>query len=206
MNYNRFILCSNCIPVKGASRSGIADLQNNIFHFIPNGLYDILIFFNGRTIDEIKAHYNFEFDEFIDEYFDFLFSNQLIIFTTNPKYFPKLNLKWHSPSIITNAIIDYDSIEHDFKAILNQLDFFKCSFLQLRFFSIPRLDYIESLLLYIDDNKLRFRTIEIILPYKKLNFERLKNIINNNPRIFSIIAFSSPKEKIFKKRWKIWDI
>ena len=38
-----FKLYANCIPVKGASRSIICDIQRIRYHFITNDLFDILL-------------------------------------------------------------------------------------------------------------------------------------------------------------------
>ena len=45
-----FKLFANCIPVKGINRSTICDLQRGNYDFIPNDLYEILKFQEGKTI------------------------------------------------------------------------------------------------------------------------------------------------------------
>ena len=44
-----FALFACCIPVKGARRSTLCDLQRGSFQFIPNGLYEILTEHAGKT-------------------------------------------------------------------------------------------------------------------------------------------------------------
>src|ERR1700752_3163423 len=106
---NVFNLFANCIPVKGKYRSIICDIHRGRFRFIPNALYYILTHFKKHTITEVKEKFNRENDNFIDEYFTFLEQNEFIFFCSRQeqKLFPKLDLKFEYPSVITNCIIDF---------------------------------------------------------------------------------------------------
>lgn len=202
MNTDNFILFSDCIPVKGISRSVICDTQNNNYHFIPNGLYDILKKYNGKTIDFVKREFNNKFDEIIDEYFEFLLSNNLIFFNSNPNLFPSISLEWYSPSLITNMIIDYGEINHDIKTILPQLETLKCSYIQLRFFRKISLSFIEEIVKLIDKEKSRIISIDFILPYQSsFSKKELDKLLKRHPRIHSIILFNSPEEKNHEPLW-----
>ncbi|HSN87853.1 MAG TPA: hypothetical protein VL025_13935, partial [Thermoanaerobaculia bacterium] len=130
-----FRLFASCIPVQGARRSVICDLQRGTYKLIPNGLYEILTEHRGRTVDEIKAAYDHEFDEEIDEYFQFLLDHEFGFWCDEPELFPDLDLTWDAPGRITNALIDVDAgSRHDFPALLRQLDTLGCSALEVRFF------------------------------------------------------------------------
>jgi SPASM domain peptide maturase of grasp-with-spasm system len=196
LNNKNFILFSDCISVKGFNRSVICDMLNNKYHFIPNGLFDILETYNGKTIGFVKKEFNNEYDEVIDEYFDYLLSNKLIFFNSTPKLFPKIGLEWNSPSLITNIIIDYDVIIHDFNDLIRQFETIKCSYLQLRFFKNTSIDFITAIIELLDKQKSRIVSIDFILPY---NDTLLKNeldlLLVDNPRIHSIILYNSPNDK-----------
>ncbi|WP_028873119.1 grasp-with-spasm system SPASM domain peptide maturase [Psychroserpens burtonensis] len=197
------ILFSDCIPVKGVNRSIICDTQNNKYYFIPNGLYDILKTYYGETIDFVKKEFNNEYDEIIDEYFVFLSSKKLIFFNSSPDLFPKINLKWNSPSLVTNMIIDYDDIQHDFEDIIQQLEDLKCSYIQLRFFKKTNLNFISNLIQIVNDKKARVISIDFILPYDdSFSKKELDELLNENPRIHAIIIFNAPKEKSYDAIWK----
>lgn len=193
MNTNNFILFSNCLPVKGANRSVICDLQNNSYQFIPNGLYDILEAYNGKTIDFVKREFDKNYHGIIDEYFEFLVLNNFIFFNSNPDLFPKLSLEWDSPSSITNAIIDFDCVEHDFHEITQQLEELKCSYIQLRFFRQTDLSFIAEIAELVDKEKSRIISIDFIIPYAHTYSKKeIDSILEQNPRIHSIVLFSSP--------------
>ena len=198
MKTSNFILFSDCIPVKGFNRSIICDTKNNIYFFIPNGLYDILDKYNGKTIDTIKNDFNYEYDEIIDDYFDFLVENKLIFFNSNPNLFPKINTNWQSPSLITNAIIDFDETTHDYKEIIKQLETLKCSYIQMRFFKIIHFDFVKKIIQYLYSEKSRIVSIDFIIPYyESLNIEELAALITENSRIHALIIYNSPITKSY---------
>lgn len=196
MKTRKFTLFSDCIPVKGINRSIICDTLSNDYYFIPNGLYDILEKYDGETVEFVKKEFENEYDEIIDEYFDFLFSKNIIFYTAKPEFFPKISLEWDSPSIITNAIIDYENVIHDFKDIIQQLELLKCSHLQLRFFSKVHLEFVANLLTILNQEKSRILSIDFILPYNK-SFEKsdIDLLIENNSRVHSFILYNAPQEK-----------
>lgn len=198
MKQSSFILFADCIPVKGFNRSIICDTKNNNYYFIPNGLYDILEKYNGRTIQEIKEDFEHRYDAIIDDYFEFLFQNRIIFFNSNPELFPKLSTEWDSPSLITNIIVDYDEVIHDFKALIPQFETLKCSYIQLRFYKKINLDYIKSIGTLLKTEKSRIVSVDFIIPfYENFNLEELHNIISENSRIHSITLFNAPEDKSF---------
>jgi SPASM domain peptide maturase of grasp-with-spasm system len=165
---------------------------------IPNGLFDILERYNGKTIDFVKKEFNNEYDEIINEYFDFLYSNKLIFFNPNPSLFPKMSLEWKSPSQITNIIIDYNNVIHDFENLLFQFEVIKCSYIQLRFFQNTDLSFIKNITDKINTVKSRVISIDFILPYNnQFVKEELDFFLINNPRIHSIILYDSPFDESY---------
>lgn len=195
MKQSNFILFADCIPVKGFNRSTICDTKNNNYYFIPNGLYDILETFNGKTIENVKSNFENQYDEIIDEYFDFLIDNKLIFFNSNPGLFPKISTKWDSSSLITNIIIDYDENYHNFDTLLPQFETLKCSYIQLRFYKKISIDYIKKIVEALKKEKSRIVSIDFIFPFfEDFNLEELNTLIVENSRIHSIIIFNSPND------------
>jgi SPASM domain peptide maturase of grasp-with-spasm system len=99
---------SNCIPVKGYSRSAIYDLQRVKLDPIPNALQEILAEQQFCTKEEVLANYTKEDQPTILEYLDFLDEKEYI-FYCNPAdipSFPELQKKWDFPAIISNAVIE----------------------------------------------------------------------------------------------------
>ena len=184
------------IPVKGAKRSIICDLQRNEFHFIPNILFFILTNLKDKNIPEIKAYYENKNDIFIDEYFDFLLSNELGFFTDIPESYPEIDLRWEKPSIITNAIIDIDiNSNHSFDKLRNQLDNLGCKALQLRFYD--SLDFNQLFEILDIFNESRLESIDIIYPFGIETIEEeIKRIVSKYQRISFFIVHSSPEDQL----------
>ena len=124
-----------CLLVKGSKRSVICDLQRNRFFLIPNALYDILSKYESMSVEDVKNAFDSKENSIIEEYFDFLIENEIVFFTTDPHLFPKLNLDWHEPAKVTNAIIDLNGSAGHWKPFLHQVDQLGCKHIQCRFFS-----------------------------------------------------------------------
>jgi SPASM domain peptide maturase of grasp-with-spasm system len=190
-----FKLFACCIPVKGSMRSTICDLQRETYSFIPNVLFEILNDHENKTIEFIKKFYGLENAKSIDEYFSFLEENEYGFFCDNPTDFPSLNSDWESPEWINNAIIDVDTrSQHDYSEIANQFDFLGCKAIQLRFFNSSNLDEISEILNHF--SKSRIRHIDLIMKFSESNVELLESFCCTNPRVFSIVMHSAPKNSI----------
>lgn len=189
-----FRLFACCIPVRGARRSTICDLQRHTYRLIPNALYEILTEHREKTRDEIKALYGDEHGPTIDEYFDFLLEQELGFWCDEPERFPDLDLAWETPSLVTNAIIDVDETSaHDFASIFSQLDELGCSFVQLRFYCDMDLPILErTILAHLRLG--RSRGVELLLKHNpRISEPELDEICLRLPRITAIFLHSAPR-------------
>ena len=144
-----FCLYASCIPVQGARRSIICDVQRGDYELIPNILYEILTVHRGKTLGDLTAVYGQGYEAEIKNYFDFLISKDLGIYTSSPEDFPALDLRWQNASNITNALIDREAqSDYDLKLLANQLDLLNCQSLQIRCFYPAAL---EELFFMLDD-------------------------------------------------------
>ena len=155
-----------CIPVKGATKSIICDLQRSDYDEIPNTLFDLLTTHDGSSIDDIKACYPKEEHEIIDEYISFLQENEYIFFTDTPEDFPAIQLQWDSPQWVTNAVLDFDKHSaYDISGVITQLSTLRCNALELRFFDSVPFSFIEYLLLQTQHSSLR--SVSVIICYNE---------------------------------------
>ena len=190
-----FALFACCVPVRGARRSVICDLQRQSFLFIPNGLYEILTEHRGETISAIKAVYDHEFDQEIDEYFVFLLEREIGFWCDEPESFPDLDLSWQRPERITNAIIDVDrGSNHDYPQLFRELDDLGCKALELRFFRPASLAELRQIL---DGTRSgRLRAIALVIGWSdELTSEALEQLAADHPRIESIVVHSTPQPR-----------
>ncbi len=190
-----FKLFSNCQLVKGVNRSTICDLQRNRVHLVPLILYEILTDFDGRTINEVKAHFENEHDETIQEYFDFLEAEEIIFFSQFAKYFPQLNMQWHAPTLIQNCIIDIDhDSDFDFVPIISSLNSLGCQYLEIRSYFPFEPDKYELLIQLCEETTLS--SISLIVPFHlQVTEESWSTLCDKYARITGITIHSADLQK-----------
>jgi SPASM domain peptide maturase of grasp-with-spasm system len=188
-----FRLFATCIPVRGARRSIICDVQTHSGHTIPNGLFGILTEFEGLTIGNIKRQYRNEFDQTIDEYFAFLLERGYGFLCDEPDRFPKLDLSWNRPDAITNAIIDIDhTSQHDYQRIFSELDDLGCQAVQLRSYDVLPIDYFRAILQ--SSAQTRLRHIDLVLHFDPdSSYQTLEEFCEQYQRISRVMVHSSPR-------------
>lgn len=184
-------LFSSCFITKGATRSIIIDIQKNQFHYIPNSLYYILKQFNGKTIQDIKRHYNNEYDGILDEYFDFLNQGNFIFYTTQPDCFPEIDFSFKNPSDVSNAIIEVnDDILISIQETVEQLDELGCKAILIRALTGISLSSINKLTDCFRNTGIQF--IELVLAYNpSFNYANLTELFYKENRLFKIIIHSA---------------
>jgi hypothetical protein len=132
---NKICLYANCIPVKGATRSLICDLQRNSIYQIPNYICDILQNNKGCTQQEMLDSSPVSLHEDIKEYLQIMLENEIIFYTDSPQFFPEMSTQWDEPFEISNAIIDIDSSSVFATEAIRQLLVSGCRALQIRVYS-----------------------------------------------------------------------
>ena len=191
MNNTYFKLFACCIPVLGAQRSLVCDLQRFNFVFIPNILFEILSEHSDKKIIDIKSYYENEADDIIDEYFKFLENSELGFFTNEPENFPKLENTWKTPSIVSNAIIDIGlHTNHDFFKIKIQLDKLNCKAIELRFYTEKSFNVLCDILNHFEDTRLQ-HILLIVRFSNELKNDDLEYIISKYKKVVSIVVHSS---------------
>ncbi len=186
-----FMLFSCCIPVKGAERSVLCDLQRQTAHFIPEGLFEILTLHEGKTAAQLKAAYQHRFDEIIGEYFQFLEKGEFIFFTDTPERFPKMDLRWEEPRLITNAIIDIGEVSLPWENMIGELEQMGCGHIHIRSFSDKQLGFFEALLPGFEGK--RIESIVLTIKFQPVFEERaLLAFCRRFPRLSTLEVHSVP--------------
>ncbi len=182
-------LFANCIPVKGASRSLICDLQRFKVQLIPNDLYDLLEKYESKTIEEILSHYE-GFEDIVTEYVDFLLNNEFAFLTDNSDLFPKLNLSWYEPFQINNAIVDIDKNSFsDYRKIARELDSLNCKYVEVRCFDCDVLKAID-LLDELTNISSMVMSVDIYVNSDFVNHSSI-DVMSKSTRLSKIILYNS---------------
>lgn len=194
------MLFACCIPVKGASRSIICDIQRNDFVFIPNFFYDIFIMDNIIPFEKLTEKYS-EFENFIEEFnkvIETLLRKEYLFYTNEPTNFSPISPQKVFPSIITNAIIDIEhKISFNIDLFIRQLTSLCCQAVSIRYFTSPKIEDLNLLLKKFHNSTIR--SIEITLPMVDflLEVNNIEFFVEEHPRCKRIIIYNT--EGINKK-------
>lgn len=188
------VLYACCVPVKGANRSILCDLQRGSYVFIPNSLYEILTDHKGKTIPQICKEYENQYDDTIQEYFSYLIESEFMFMCSDPSRFPELNMEWDEPFLISNGIIDVGvNSNHDWEYILSQYESLLCKHLQIRSFVKKPLSYFEELLELVAAKS--FLSVDIYIRYSdSFKSEELYDLCRKYPQIFMLHIHGAPEE------------
>ncbi|HYW09455.1 MAG TPA: grasp-with-spasm system SPASM domain peptide maturase [Longimicrobium sp.] len=191
-----FILFANCVPVRGARRSTICDLQRGRVHPIPNGLHEVVTAGRGRTMAELRAIYGAGAGEVLEEYFTFLVDNELGFWCNDPSAFPPLDLSWDHPGRVSNSIVDVGpESDHDFAALIGQLDELGCRALQLRVFAPWPLARLDAALACAAGSRLR--SVEVIFPWSaEWTAQEMAELVFRHQRVSSMLVHSAPEGRL----------
>lgn len=200
LNKNQhFRLFAHCIPVQGAVRSVLYDIQRGNYEFIPTILAIILIKHKRKTIQQIIDIFGAENENTILEYFQFLLDNEYIFQLEKEelKLFPDLSMHWEHPGNVQNAILDYTkNTNYNIKAAIDELEELGCKEIQLRFFDKINLKKIAQICKYCDGH--RIRLLEIIAPYQQIDEETLEQFFKDYPRVVTFYMYNSPFSKVYE--------
>lgn len=192
-----FKLFSNCIITKGANRGIILDIQRGKIFFIPNDLIEVVTYLNcGNSINSSHNKFGFENKYIIDEYINFLIENELGFNLTEKEYdfFPDMKLNFHTPSHITNAIIEFSNNNIiSYKSILESICSLNCRYLQFIFYDWNLLNDLKDIINI--SYSMNFRSIEILTNYDEKVKGILQEIIDNAYIITSVSLFNIPESE-----------
>lgn len=195
-----FHLFASCVPVRGAIRSIIYDLQRNDFQYIPNIIFEILTEHTDTTFNDLLQKIDNELlsADLLNTYLNFLLENEFIFFSKLPhKYFPNYDITCESPYGITCFIVDFNNIDSiKINKIKKELISIKPQCLILRFFELEITAVHEIFLMFED---IPCRTIHLYIDNN--NFENtflINNFFNLNNRLSIFIKFNSNDNKTYQ--------
>jgi SPASM domain peptide maturase of grasp-with-spasm system len=197
-------LFADCYPVKGFKRSMLYDLSNKRAHFIPTPYFDLLQHCRKYKIGDLYDMLATPTDQQeFKKFLTYLFNNNLAETVDDITLFPPLNIEWHHPSVITNAILDVDPKRKkpDYRSILEQLDELGCYHIQLRCYTRISMTYIKQFLALTKGRK--FRSLQLLFKYDPaITPRQLAAIIADYPVIDTISIHSAPHDKLVPPKKK----
>lgn len=190
-----FKLFSNCIPVSGYSRSVICDIQRNSFEFIPNGLFQLLEKYEGNSLENIKKDFSVDEQGIINDYFNFLIENEYLFYCDQSEldYFPPVDKTWHSPFIISSAIIDISCMQMGkIDLVLKKLNDLGCKHYLIISKEFKPINFWKSLIAV--SQKYRIFSIEVSSDFfEEYNNEVFYKFVADCPLIERFVCYNSPE-------------
>lgn len=186
-----FCLFANCIPVKGAKRSIVCDLQNGFYVFIRNTDLDILTELENCQINELKNADNFaEVCSLVNQ----LIENGLGGLCEDPSRFPKIGDQISLPYQIYDCILELSDINFQYcEKILNSLTEFGCQTLELRSYQKTDTGKLKNLLSML--SRTRIRNVEICVKFAtEVDVGTYTNILEKFPIVESVVLHSAPRD------------
>jgi SPASM domain peptide maturase of grasp-with-spasm system len=189
-----FVLYSCCIPVRGASRSTICDLQRSGFIFIPNDFYDFLQSNNLRISSSEWNKKDFKFKKLVQN----IVASEYGFFCDDPDEFPPLDTTFEMPNLITNAVIDVgEEPAFDLNKLVLNLNKVNCFLVYIRIFGDSALPQrIADILEMFRHSTVRNIQVEIVSSNAGMNHEELLSLNKIFPRFRKVIVRNSSSSVI----------
>ncbi|MEI6764663.1 MAG: grasp-with-spasm system SPASM domain peptide maturase [Bacteroidota bacterium] len=189
-----FVMFANCIPVKGYKRSIIYNLQYSDYLPVPNSMIGFVEMLSKMTIEDVLRHFKNDHETALS-YLEFLINNGLgqIIDGRYRKHFTPMSMSFHTPSSITNAVID---IKDDFyinKKIIDELSVLNSHTLQIRCFHDFNMKMIERILNMVNSTSI-FNIQIFITENTQISKPEIDRLLSRNPRIEKLIVFNSKRK------------
>lgn len=188
-----FKVFTNCIVVKGVSRSLIVDIQRENFVAIPDTMEEIIqLFKEKKSIQEVNKLYGEDNIEVIHEYIDFLIEKEFgfIVGYVEFDLFIDMSTSFEMPSHVTNCIVEISKKTFlNFNKIINNLENLFCENLQIICYDYIEISTLKNVLSFAKETN--FRSIELVLKYSDELFSFISEIDKNNFRVTDLTLHSS---------------
>lgn len=191
-----FLVYADCIPVKGIKNATITDLTRGTIEIFPATFYTFFDCFKESKIDEIYNMTEPEAHTELTSFIDFLIEKEYGMFVDDPGLFPELELRWESPEIINNAIIDIRNQKHNFANIFEQLNNLGCAYVQIRSFeNLYSLSELSSILKLAEESTLK--SIDLIIRYNPdYSDQDYMDLFQDHILVASMFIHAAPENRI----------
>ncbi len=153
---------------------------------------------NNKSLPQIYKIFKTSSVKSIDAYIDFLEKNELIFWVSAKigKCFMPLSKDFHSPCVISNAIIEVNgNSNYDFNDLFCDLIDLGCSHIQIKNYSANKFDYLKEKILTLQDS--RIKSIEFFSCFTRvIRREDIDEFLISNKRVRLLVLYNSPENRI----------
>ena len=181
-----------CMPVRGFARGTICDLERNKLDIVSNELIEVIEECDQHSLDDVFQAYGDDNRQVLQSYIDWLLANEYAFKTTTPERFPKLEIEYQRPEVITNALIDVNKhSNHDFSSISKSLDALGCKDIQVRLFDYLNITSLLEIVSAFDETGIK--SVELLCQYSdEISENEIQRICQSFPRVYLLVVHSSP--------------
>ena len=172
----------------GFLRTVVADLQREIYHLVPKEL--------GICIEELREKGAMQIDDLDPAFKDFLNEHELIfpLDVGEESRFPPLELTWHSPSVISNCIVEVPNLEPDFhvkvQVLIEELGCTRVLFITAECASV---EDVQRILLNYDHSIAR--SIDVMSRFAEVDVHAVQAMSERYPRLRSWVLYNAPEDR-----------
>lgn len=189
---------TNCKFQKGFNRSLVLDIQRQNYTLIPNSMLEIVETLNKKiSIEHVKSVYGNENYRIIDEYIDFLNSNEFGMFVDFEEFdlFPEMSNVFEIPSHISNIIIEISDLNIlKLNEILICVENLMCRNIQFIAYENIGVETFKNILIQTKNTNLMSIEFVIKNTLEIINF--INEIDKYNFRITELLLHDSQKNNI----------
>ena len=192
-------LFSNCKIVKGYARGSICDLQRNRIYTIPLSLAAIFDENGVCSIPLIQKELEEGSRAIFEDYLSFIIEHELGYYCSEEELslFPQLPEEFLFPAQLSNAILDTDSrFEYLSEAVLEQLAWLGCHFIQLRCYNPVPFDELQKILELVSASGIK--ALDILLPFDPADHEfyaKLLLLVKEHRKISCLTITGADKDE-----------
>ncbi|MBT9395462.1 hypothetical protein KLP40_20020 [Hymenobacter sp. NST-14] len=192
-----FCLYAHNLVVRGATRSAIYDLQRQTIIPIPSILHSILTHLKQYPWRETQRIFASRNEALFGQYMQFLLDRELGFFVSSPACFPALDLQWHSPHHIQNAVVSYAFRDYDLEDVLSQLDALHCRHLELQL-NLGSHCWEDVLPFFQQLQTTGFLSVNVVLAYSAAgpSEQQLAELYQQCGKIQHILVHSAPYNRV----------
>jgi len=205
-NDQYFYVFSDCFITNGIKRLSILDICRKKIHFLNADYFDLFEMMAKEKISKIISCLDTNKDvEYFSAFIQKMINLELGMFVDDISLFPPIEMRWESPSLITNAIIDIRHICHDFEMISNELNRCRCKHIEIRAYKILAIEEMQFIISSFKEKS--FTSVNLLMKYNE-DKDYLKKIMSltRNNTLFHLTLHGAPKEKVENNIMKMMHI
>lgn len=126
---SHLLLYASNIPVSGKDGAAIYALEQGTVYQIPNVFVDLIHEWENDTFENVSKNYADQAD-ILEQYVNFIISEDLGFFTDTPEFFPRLEITFEKGEAIGSAIVAYNG-GYSFTNVIEALNKLNCKYLEL---------------------------------------------------------------------------